>query len=658
MSTDDPRLPSFLDDARFELLLFGGKGGVGKTTSATATALRLADKFPASPFLLLSSDPAHSLADSINGASLPANLNVVELNAAEYLAAFKAENGEKLREIAMRGTFLDDEDVQSLLDLSLPGMDELVAFLDISTWVQNRSYRCVVVDTAPTGHTLRLLSMPDLMGSWIRALDKLLAKHRYMRSLFGTLAADDLDQFIETLSGRVAQTAELLTDPTRCRFVPVMLAEALSVQETIALVEILKHNKVPVTDIVVNKLYPISSCGACSRIRGEQSVQLRDIQSLFHRYKLWATPMCSEEVQGTENLRAFWAAVQGLKDFSIDHEEPQFAAKGHSSAVAVESPADLPPPETSLLIFAGKGGVGKTTMACATATRLAGDGRNVLLFSVDPAHSLSHCLNRPIGPAVTSVSPRLEVMQIDAKAEFRKLKEEYRLELRGLVESLLPEVDPTCDREAMESIFDLSPPGLDEIMAMTKVMDHLFADKYDIVIIDSAPSGHLIRLLELPELIDSWLKVFFRLLLKYKRIFRLPRMSQRLVSISKNLKRFRSVLTDHDQAVTHVVSILTEMAFEETTDLLYACERMGIRVPAILLNLVTPTEDCELCSSLHSREQVVRKKFRSAFPHQFQTIVYRGSEPRGLTELARLGEVLYPERNPAQTHEDRTGHCG
>ena len=642
MSTHKLNVPSFLDDVRFELLLFGGKGGVGKTTSATATALKLADNFPNDVFLLLSSDPAHSLADSINGSPVPSNLNVVELNAAEYLDAFKAQHSEKLGEIAMRGTFLDQEDVHSVLDLSLPGMDELMAFLEISTWVENQSYRCVVVDTAPTGHTLRLLSMPDLMGSWIQALDKLLAKNRYMRSLFGNPAEDEIDGFIETLSVKVRQTSELLQNPTRCRFVPVMLAEALSVQETISLVEILKHTKVPVTDIIINKLYPLSSCGACRRIRSGQNVQLRDIAHLFHRYKLWATPMYPEEVQGAETLRAFWNMVQELGE---QHIEPQSVDKNDSSPVAVEFPNGLPASETSLMIFAGKGGVGKTTMACATAIRLARDGRNVLLFSVDPAHSLSDCLNQPIGPTLTSVSPRLEAIEIDATAEFRKLKEEYRLELRGLVESLLPEVDPTYDREAMESIFDLSPPGLDEIMAMTKVMEYLFADRYDIVIIDSAPTGHLMRLLELPGLIDSWLKVFFSLLLKYKRIFRLPRMSQRLVSISKNLKRFRSLLTDRDEAVTHVVSILTEMAFEETTDLLYACERIGVRVPALFLNLVTPIGDCDMCSRLHSREQVMRKKFRSAFPRQFQTIVYRGSEPRGLQELERLGQILYaPER--------------
>src|SRR6266511_853084 len=88
--------PCFLDKRGLQLLLFGGKGGVGKTTCATATALRLADERPSESFLLVSTDPAHSLRDSLAGAVPPDNLAVLELDAQEYLAAFRSENGQKL----------------------------------------------------------------------------------------------------------------------------------------------------------------------------------------------------------------------------------------------------------------------------------------------------------------------------------------------------------------------------------------------------------------------------------------------------------------------------------------------------------------------------------------------------------------------------------
>src|SRR2546427_581378 len=93
-------LPSFLENRSLELLLFGGKGGVGKTTCATSAALRMSGLAPAKSFLLVSIDPAHSLEDSLAGLTPPANLKILELDAQEYLVKFRARNGQKLREIA------------------------------------------------------------------------------------------------------------------------------------------------------------------------------------------------------------------------------------------------------------------------------------------------------------------------------------------------------------------------------------------------------------------------------------------------------------------------------------------------------------------------------------------------------------------------------
>ena len=91
----------------------------------------------------------------------------------------------------------------------------------------------------------------------------------------------------------------------------------------------------------------------------------------------------------------------------------------------------------------------------------------------------------------------------------------------------------------MEGILDLSPPGIDEIIALTQITELADQGGYHTVVVDSAPTGHLIRLMEMPELLDHWLKAFLGLFLKYKQIFRLPQVIQRLVKISKNLKRLR-----------------------------------------------------------------------------------------------------------------------
>jgi len=633
--------PSFLDDPGLQLVLFGGKGGVGKTTCATATALRFARNLPQRSFLLVSTDPAHSLADSMAGFPPPPNLRILEFNAQECLATFKMKHNQKLRQIASRGTFLDDEDINQFLDLSLPGMDELLAFLEISSWVEDRSYDCIIVDTAPTGHTLRLLSMPELLRKWLEALDALLAKHRYMKKLFaGAYRRDDLDFFLEKLSLSVKKIEILLRDPVRCRFVPVMLAEALSISETDRLVDELERLKVPLLDIVINRLYPKSTCPVCADGRTHQ---MRELKNLFgHRnlsgYLFWGIPVYPVEVRGIESLDMFWGSVEKLTE-----ETPIDPQTSVDPAPWVTSAAPYPSPETTLLLFAGKGGVGKTTLACATAVRLAHDlkGKQILLFSTDPAHSLSACLDVPIGPKPTRLSPGLTAMEIDAQAEFDSLKMQYQKELGRFLESVLPNLDFTFDREVMEKILDLSPPGLDEIMALTRIMEFLAQGNYSVFILDSAPTGHLIRFLELPELIDQWLRVFFGLFLKYKRVFRLPKISQSLVQMSKNLKLLRTLLSDPTRSALFAVSILTEMAFQETKDLVAACERIGVNVPVLFLNLATPTSECSLCSAISSQESQVKDKFRQTFSGKHQTLVYRQVEPRGLKRLGELGQASY-----------------
>jgi arsenite-transporting ATPase len=302
-----------------------------------------------------------------------------------------------------------------------------------------------------------------------------------------------------------------------------------------------------------------------------------------------------------------------------------------------------PRPEAGLLIFAGKGGVGKTTLACATALQLALNtaGKKVLLFSTGPAHSLSGCLELQIDSRPRVVVSGLSAMEIDSQAEFESLKKQYAEDIEKFLGSVSRNFDLTFDREVLERTLDLSPPGLDEVMGLTRVMALLASGDYDTMVLDSAATGHLIRLLELPETVDQWLKAFFDLFLKYPQVFRFTKFTQRLVEISKNLKRLRGLLGDPDRSAVYAVSIPTEMAFEETRDLLDACNRLGIGVAGLFLNLVTPPSECELCSALCRREARVGDKIRQTFSGKEVTVVYRRGEIRGLGRLAELGEALY-----------------
>ncbi len=629
-------LPPFLSVPSLRLLFFGGKGGVGKTTCAVAAALDIARCRPAERLLLLSTDPAHSVRDALADLQAPANLEVIELDAAAMLQAFRTRHEASLREIAERGTFLDEDDIRGLMDLSLPGMDELVAYLEMSQWLEAGRYDCLVVDTAPTGHTLRLLEMPDLVRRWLGALDVLLAKHRFMRQRFaGNKTLDHLDHFLLGLSESLKVMDNLLHDRAHCLFVPVMLAETMSVEETLDLVGELDKKHIPVTDLVVNRRMPDNDCPVCRAERNRQDAALEAARNILPELRFWTLPMLAEEPRGGA-LRGLWPQVHPLGE--IDHRNGSA-----DIPVRIESPAPCPPADLRLLMFAGKGGVGKTTLACATALQLraAYPSARILLFSSDPAHSLADCMGQPIGGKPIAIRPGLDAQEIDADVTFSKVRSNYRKELEHFLHKTMPNLDLTFDRQVMEHLLDLAPPGLDEIMALTAVMDHLNGDAYDLVVLDAAPSGHLIRLLEMPQIIEDWLKLFFGMLLKYRNVMRLPHLSGQLVDLSKKLKALRALLADPSRSALYAVTLPTAMAIEETLDLLATLRRLDISVPCLFINQITPPSDCALCAALHRRETIQLQRAQSGFAAQRQIRIFRQTEPRGPETLEILGQALY-----------------
>ncbi len=353
---------------------------------------------------------------------------------------------------------------------------------------------------------------------------------------------------------------------------------------------------------------------------------------------VWGIGVMEEEVRGQQLLTEFWDHAQ-----LIERYPAIVTGRGMFLEPTVLHPAPAPTTGMQFILFAGKGGVGKTTLACATAVRMARDfpHHRVLLFSADPAHSLSACLQTEIGPRPKLLLPGLAAMEIDAKAEFEKLKGRYSEDLEYFLETVSRGFDLTFDRVVLERLLDLAPPGLDEVMALTRILDFLGQNDYDLFVLDCASTGHLIRLLEMPDLINDWLKAFFNLLLKYEHILQMPGFTEELVGISRNLKKLRELLQNPSASALYAVSIPTRMALEETKDLLAACGRMGIAVPLIFLNLLTPPCGCPLCVGLRWRESAVADEFLKVFPDKRQIQVFRQPGIGGLEQLEKLGRSIY-----------------
>jgi len=274
------------------------------------------------------------------------------------------------------------------------------------------------------------------------------------------------------------------------------------------------------------------------------------------------------------------------------------------------------------VIFGGKGGVGKTTAAAAYALSLARAQRKkkLLIFSTDPAHSLSDSFAEEIGREKKAVAgnENLDAMEIDPGEWFEDLKQRYRTWTDELFASLTgaSRMEIKFDREAMRELVELTPPGIDEIAALGAISDLLDEQRYDSIILDTAPTGHLIRFLELPQVALSWIRTFMKLLLKYQNVVKATHVAEELVALSKSIKGVLALLTDAERCEFVGVAIPERMSLEETVDLAQALDKLQVPMEKILVNGVIPetaAEKCEFCKSRRKMQDEVIREFRRRF---------------------------------------------
>lgn len=315
------------DPSKARYLFFGGKGGVGKTTAAAATALYFLNNLKKDESILLfSTDPAHSLSDSLDvkiGNRLVevkqlrgARLFAYEMDASLALERFRAEHGKVLAEIAERGTLLDEEDIKELLSLSLPGMDEVMSLFELSELDREGAYAHIVVDTAPSGHTSRLLRLPEVFDRMVKALDLMGDKHRYILAHFARRrpVADEVDVFLQDLSKRIEAVRKLLHDREQTRFTLVTIPEAMSVRETERYRELLAEQGVPVSDLIVNRVeQEHDACAYCrARVR-TQRPWIKEIKKSFQDLKIRYVPLMAKEVRGVDDLKKVGGLIWGKR---------------------------------------------------------------------------------------------------------------------------------------------------------------------------------------------------------------------------------------------------------------------------------------------------------------------------------------------------------
>lgn len=298
-----------LFEKNLRLIIFGGKGGVGKTSCALATALALSDKYKT---LIISTDPAHSVSDSLEqsiGYSQQRvknidNLSAIEIQAEKAYSEFKEKYENELRRIFETSTSLDDQDIQEMMSLSIPGIDEVMSFKTIIDLIDENKYEKYVVDTAPTGHLLRLISSPKLLDGWIKMAAKMRWKYRYMvESFSGSYHPDDADNMLLKLKKTVKNIETLLSDQSRCEFIPVCIPEAMAILETQRLLKELAGYKIYSKHIILNNVMVSDGSLFCENKKKSQQKYIDHIRDAFGDMDIIKVPLFSEEIKGLQSLR-------------------------------------------------------------------------------------------------------------------------------------------------------------------------------------------------------------------------------------------------------------------------------------------------------------------------------------------------------------------
>ncbi|XP_066319492.1 ATPase GET3B-like [Miscanthus floridulus] len=313
--------------------MLGGKGGVGKTSCAASLAVRFAND--GHPTLVVSTDPAHSLSDSfaqdLSGGTLvqvdgpDSPLFALEINPEkareEFQTASQQNGGTGLKDfmdgmgLGVLVEQLGELKLGELLDTPPPGLDEAIAISKVMQFLEVQDYSMfsrIVFDTAPTGHTLRLLSLPDFLdasiGKILKLRSKIASATSAIKSVFGQeIQQQDAANKLEKLRERMVKVRELFRDTESTEFIIVTIPTVMAISESSRLHSSLQKESVPVRRLIVNQVLPLSTsdCKFCAIKRKDQTRALDMIRSdpELMGLNIIQAPLVDMEIRGVPALK-------------------------------------------------------------------------------------------------------------------------------------------------------------------------------------------------------------------------------------------------------------------------------------------------------------------------------------------------------------------
>ncbi|MBX5480349.1 MAG: ArsA family ATPase [Myxococcaceae bacterium] len=663
------------------LHFFAGKGGVGKTTLATAYALNLSEKHPKEKILLVSADGSRSLSDLIKKKLTPKPAKVHAgkgdggVYAAEYepgplMGPFLKHYEPALRQAVLKGALLSEEDLEKILANTVPGMEEAVFLLELVRQLEDKAWDRIVVDTAPTAQMLRILDLPAGLRKFLgivrpqtktagkapAAKVAIKAPAKTSAKVAGKKGANAAAEsapaaaeggFLDEVGARLERLQAFLKDPASTSFHLIALAEPVPEAQTRMYFAKLMERGFPVCELVVNQVEDRSGCPACQGRRGLQAPHVRKLAGLDKNVRVQLIQKREEAPRGLDELKKFakeWAT--GKESRALEFS----AAEGPPALVRAPSmpPIAAPPiPPTRLIFFVGQGGVGKSSCAAAAAVTLTEKEGPVLLISTDPAHSLSDVLQSRLTDTETQVkgTKGLYARELDVQAWFGGLRKRWKEKAEKAFEGQKG-LEAASDRELLRNLLDSAPPAIDELAALSALTDALVQERFKRIVVDPAPAAAMVRLVDLPKVALAWLEAVHAGVSKY-RARGLAELADDVAAMIKHIKRFEQALASPNEARFVVVTRGEELAASRTERLVEALKARNLGVERVLVNRVLPKSTCPRCENRRKNELNAARIMEKRIGLPVTVAPALGRHPAGLRELKAFRTAWYALSAPA-----------
>ena len=601
--------PSAKNQTKF--IFFSGKGGVGKSTMSCSTAVWLANQ--GYKTLLVTTDPAPNLSDIFNQ---EVGHRVTKINNIQNLSAIEIDPdvaSQEYREkiMAPMRELLDEKNIKIINEqLNSPCVEEIAAFDKFIEFMDKPDYDVVIFDTAPTGHTIRLLELPS---GWNESLKGDSA------TCIGPSAS------LQDAKARYEKAISYLQDEQKTSFVFVLKPENSSVLEVERSSGELKKLGINTTFSIVNGLLPDNAITDefLKKRKEQENAVIENIKNSF-KTPLVFYPLKDSEVSGLNLLESVGDFLyEGKKEKNSETKEitkeTEFTFDNNLKEIL---PILTPLKDKRYVFFTGKGGVGKSTVACTTSVYMAEKGLKTLVVTTDPASHLHDIFGQEINHEPTKIRglDNLFAARIDQK----KALEEYKKRILEAVKDK--------DEETKKSVEeDLNSPCAEEMAAFEKFMSYFEIEGYEVIIFDTAPTGHTLRLLELPS---DW-KGFVDLgtLTKNTSEGTMSKYSN-VIDTMRNKDKSSFIFVMYPE-YTPIIE-----AWRASEDLK---KQVGIETAAVAVNnLISPHWGQ---NSFFNNRRIQQSKYLQLIKEKFETpsifISLQEDEPKGIDNLKRFGKDIF-----------------